>query len=67
MPMCPQPPLVAYSTIAYSSTKIGAKAVYSCVQGYTLFGENPIHCLANQRWSGSPECRRKYFFFLIKL
>ena len=48
--------------IQVSNYQVGSKAIYSCINGLELIGNNERTCQTNGQWSGQiPYCRCKFY------
>lgn len=54
---CGSPEIPTAGVLSILNTTAGSSAIYSCLEGYVLFGEMERVCLNNGTWSGSvPSC-----------
>ena len=55
---CNEPDLPSIGTtglnVAFNNTRIGSRAVYSCVSGYNLIGNSTRTCQVDGSWTGTP-------------
>lgn len=60
---CDSLPEIDSGFIQISSNGTLTKAVYSCINGYHIFGESEIHCLTDGKWSSPmPSCGNTFTF-----
>lgn len=53
-------------SIIISDTSLGAMAVYSCQNGFSLVGNSNRTCLVNSTWSGvDPICQSKLYYMWL--
>ncbi|XP_059805776.1 membrane cofactor protein-like [Hypanus sabinus] len=53
--MCDHPPIISHGTVTQGEEwTYGAEAIYSCDKGYTLTGQETIHCMDSGAWSHPP-------------
>ena len=58
--MCPQLNDPAFGMVELTGRSIQSKALYSCIRGYRLEGDQERECLLSGRWSGpEPTCSSK--------
>ncbi|XP_041954523.1 membrane cofactor protein-like isoform X5 [Alosa sapidissima] len=58
---CPPPPPVTNGDLKLPSEEyynFGDVVQYMCSNGYSLFGENNVHCLVHGNWSEKPRCTK---------
>ena len=57
---CGQPSSPDNGYIDANETSFGSKAIYFCIKGYVLHGQQERECLADGTWSNEvPMCQRK--------
>lgn len=53
---CGTSPDVQNSAKVVHGQGIGDSLVYTCQQGYEMFGNATIHCMSDENWSEPPSC-----------
>ena len=62
---CDEPPRIAMGDVIFSpeNRTLGARATYSCTQGYALNGNKNRYCQSNDQWNGTdPKCGKSYLY-----
>lgn len=55
---CPDPPTVSGTIVSVNGHKAGSVAIYTCQNGFILFGQPSVTCTLGGSWAGTtPSCK----------